>query len=233
MGRRKKLAHFQDLHDWAHVYQPKFDDDLNLKGSWGNKVILELACGQGAYTIALAQIYPDATIIGVDIKGARMWHGARLALTHAKNARFLRTRIEELERFFNKNEVDEIWITFPDPHPREGKAAKRLSSARFLKIYEEILKPDGVVHLKTDSTDLYEWTKQSLPDSGWKILQDIPNVYGAGVYDEILHIKTPYERRYLKEGRTIHYLLFQPATVFSKFKKSCMVAIAEPCSNHI
>lgn len=203
MNRRKKLDHFQDLHDWDHVHEPTREDDLNLKGTWGDKVILELACGQGAYTLALAQRDPSTTVIGVDIKGARMWHGA-LASRQIENVHFLRTRIEDLEKFFNEGEVDEIWITFPDPHPRKGRARRRLTSQRFLKIYEKVLKPGGVVHLKTDATALYEWTKETVGESGWEIKKDIPDVYAPEITDEVLHIKTPYEHRHLANGLTIH-----------------------------
>lgn len=206
MKRRKKLAHFQDLHDWSHVYEPTREDDLGLKGQWGDRVILELACGQGAYTLALAERYPDATVVGVDIKGARMWHGALASKDAMLNVRFLRTRIEVLDLFFAEREVDEIWITFPDPHNREGRAGRRLTSGRFLKIYERVLKPGGVVYLKTDSQLLYEWTKETVSESGWSVLNDVPNVYAPEVTDEILHIKTPYELRHLEDGRTIRCL---------------------------
>jgi len=204
MNRRKKLAHFQDLHDWTHVFEPTVEDDLNLKGTWGDKVILELACGQGAYTLGLAQRDPSATVIGVDIKGARMWHGALASKDKHSNVRFLRTMIEELGRFFNEGEVDEIWITFPDPHPRKGKAKKRLTSSRFLEIYGKILKPGGLVHLKTDATALYEWTKETVGESGWAVIKDVPDVYAPEITDEVLHIQTPYEKRHLENGLTIH-----------------------------
>ena len=204
MVRRNKLRHFEDLHGWDHVFEPRFDEELGLKGTWGEKVILELGCGQGAYTIALAERNPDTTVVGVDIKGARMWHGARKAKDNLTNVRFLRTVIEDLERFFNENEVDEIWITFPDPHPTKGKAKKRLTAERFLKIYEKILKPGGQVHLKTDYTPLYEWTKETAPETGWEVTRDVFDVYAPDVIDELLHIKTPFERRHLAKGLTIH-----------------------------
>jgi tRNA (guanine-N7-)-methyltransferase len=204
MVRRNKLGHFQDLHEWDHVFEPAFDEELGLKGTWGEKVILELGCGQGAYTIALAERDPSTTVVGVDIKGARMWHGAREAKGKLDNVYFLRTVIEDLERFFNENEVDEIWITFPDPHPRKGKFKKRLTSSRFLNIYGKILKPGGKVHLKTDFTPLYEWTKETAPGSGWTVLRYVPDVYAADVTDELLHIKTPFEKKHLAKGLTIH-----------------------------
>ena len=128
---RKKLQHFEDISQWPHC----FEYGAETAGKWGEKVILELGCGKGAYTLALAQRFPDTTLVGIDIKGARMWHGAKEAdELGLDNARFLRVMIEDLEKYFNEGEVDEIWITFPDPHPRKGKAKKRLTSKRFQDI---------------------------------------------------------------------------------------------------
>lgn len=206
MGRRKKLSHFQDLHEWTHVIEPAPQEDLNLKGSWGDRVILELACGQGAYTLALAERDPQATVVGVDIKGARLWHGALAAKEALSNVRFLRARIEDLGDYFGEKEVDEIWITFPDPHLREGRARKRLTSERFLKLYETLLKPSGRLHLKTDSQLLYDFTKEVAEVEGWTMLRDIKDLYAEPIEDPLLAVQTPYEKRYVAEGRTIKYL---------------------------
>ncbi len=203
---RKKLKHFEQMRAWDHVFEPTLEDYGDLKGTWGERVILELACGKGHYTLALAERYPDATVIGVDIKGSRMWHGAGEALERGLgNVRFLRCRIEDLAEYFGEAEVEEIWITFPDPHPRKGKAKKRLTSERFLEIYKRILKPGGVVHLKTDDDGLFEWTLDVLLDGGYEV-EVVRDVYAEGVDDELLHIKTDYESRFLEEGRVIKYL---------------------------
>lgn len=199
------------MKEWSHVFEPRFDEPTDLPGSWKRgegPVILELACGKGFYTVALAERVPASTLVGVDIKGSRLWHGGRRALDLGlANALFLRTRIEELTRYFAPGEVDEIWITFPDPHPREGKERKRLTSARFLEIYRKVLKPGGLVHLKTDSTPLYEWTKEVIQAEGCSMVRDESDVYA--IEDEILHIKTDYEQRFLKQGKLIRYVSFQ------------------------
>ena len=203
---RKKLKHFAEMKEWSHV----LEGDLVLKGKWGDKVILELACGKGAYTLALAEREPGATLVGVDIKGSRIWHGAKEALDEgAENVRFLRCRIEDLGEYFEEGEVDEIWITFPDPHPRRGKAKKRLTAPRFLETYGRILKPGGKLHLKTDDEVLFRWSLEVLEEEGWSVERLVGDVYGEWVgddVDEVLHIKTDYEKRWIEEGRTIRYL---------------------------
>lgn len=206
---RKKLEHFDEMKEWGHVFEAGEVSGEDLKGTWGERVVLELGCGRGHYTVGLAERLPDTKVIGVDIKGARMWHGAKIALDNGlKNAAFLRTRIEDLENFFNEGEVDEIWITFPDPHPREGRAKKRLTSPRFLEIYKVLLKKDGVVHLKTDAKFLYDYSCETVQEEGWTILEQIEDVHG-GDAPEVLHeVKTQYEERYIGEGKPIYYLRF-------------------------
>lgn len=195
-----------------HVFEPTLawqkGEKLDLKGSWGSQVILELACGGGDYTVGLAQRFPNATVVGVDIKGSRMWWGAKkaeeLGLT---NAKFLRTQIENLADFFDAGEVDEIWITFPNPHPTIGNAKRRLTSRRFLEIYKKLLKPGGVVHLKTDDAGLYEFTLETLPLEGFTVEVALEDVYGAeGVESILREVQTQYEKRYLRQGKTIKYL---------------------------
>jgi len=159
--------------------------------------------------LALAEQMPDATLVGVDIKGSRIWHGAKRALDESvDNAKFLRTRIEDLKNYFEDGEVDEIWITFPDPHPRDGKAKKRLSSPRFLDIYKDLLKPGGSVHLKTDNELLFNYTLEVLSQEKWKIEEQVDDVYAEEVEYELLHIQTQYEKRHLAEGRRISYVRF-------------------------
>jgi tRNA (guanine-N7-)-methyltransferase len=200
---RKKLKHFAQMKEWSHVLEPTSSECGDLKGTWGDRVILELACGKGAYTLALAERDLEATVVGVDIKGSRMWHGAGEAL-EMENVKFLRTRIEDLGEYFGEGEVDEIWITFPDPHPRKGKAKKRLTGPRFLEIYRRVLKPGGKLHLKTDDEALFRWSLEVLEEEGWKLERVVEDVYK--VDDEVLHIKTDYEKRWIEEGRTIRYL---------------------------
>ena len=184
----------------AHVHEPVRGEKPTLAGTWGKRVIVELGCGEGAYTVGLAERFTDATLVGVDIKGARLWHGAKAAEERGlQNAHFLRTRIEDLADFFTPEEIDEIWITFPDPHPTTGNAKRRLTAPRFLEIYKKLLKPGGLLHLKTDNEALFQYTCEILPGEGFKaaqVLRDAPA-------DEI---QTPYEKKYRTEGLPIHYL---------------------------
>jgi tRNA (guanine-N7-)-methyltransferase len=187
----------------------------DLRGVWASKhfennnpIVLELACGKGDYTVALARDFPQQNFIGVDIKGARMWLGARIALeTGLHNVVFLRTRIEFIERFFAPGEVSEIWITFPDPF--EGKAVRRLTSPPFIDRYRKILKPGGIIHLKSDSDLLYEFTLEVIQaDPQCKLLYAHPDIYSIPLpYSELGH-KTYYERKHLTEGRQIKYIRF-------------------------
>lgn len=206
----------------AHVFEPTLawqkGEKLELKGTWGAaggdtaRVILELACGGGDYTVALAQRFPEAVVVGVDIKGSRMWWGARRAAELGlPNAKFLRTQIERLADYFEEGEVDEIWITFPNPHPTLGNAKRRLTSRRFLEIYKKLLKPGGLLHLKTDDAGLYAFTLETLPLEGFTVEVAMPDVYGASergeAVDAILtEVQTQYEKRYLKVGRKIKYV---------------------------
>ncbi len=198
------------MKEWDHVFEPTFEQALDLKGTWGSRVILELACGTGAYTVALAQRFPQATVVGVDIKGARMWFGAQeaqaLALT---NARFLRTRIERLADSFALGEVDEIWITFPNPHPTEGNARRRLTSPRFLEIYASLLKPGGCLHLKTDSEALFDYSLETAQAEGWRVEEELRDVHALPGQTLLQEVQTTYERRYVAEGKRILYGCFR------------------------
>lgn len=181
---------------------------MQLKGTWGGRVILELACGGGDYTVALAQRFPEAVVVGVDIKGSRMWWGARRAAELGlPNAKFLRTQIENLADYFNEAEVDEIWITFPNPHPTKGNAKRRLTSRRFLEIYKRLLKSGGVVHLKTDDVGLYEFSLETFPLEGFKVEVALDDVYGTEGAEPILtEVQTQYEKKYLLQDKKITYL---------------------------
>lgn len=206
MARRKR-EHIAEMADWSHVLEPP----LETKGTWGDHVILELGCGGGQYTLGLAKLFPDATVVGIDIKGARMWHGAKAALEEGlENVKFLRILIEDLDQYFADGEVDEIWITFPDPHSRLGKAKKRLTSPRFLEMYRRLLKPSGELHLKTDDDALFEYSKKTLKQEAWKIRDMTEDLYTSNLIGMRLFIQTMYEKRHLDEGRKIKYLRFLP-----------------------
>lgn len=214
---QKKLQRFADIKTFANVLEyPE-----NMQGKWNsffkntNPVILELACGRGEYTVGLAKLFPQQNFIGVDVKGNRMYIGAKKCLSEKiDNAAFLRTQIERITEFFAAAEVEEIWVTFPDPQLRISKAKKRLTHPRFLRLYQQILKPSGVIHLKTDSPDLYQFTKKVIELYGLTIVEDSNDVYKQPVIQEALKIKTHYESLDIAQSNTIHYLRFTlPAVI--------------------
>lgn len=227
MPRRNKLEKFGEILTFENVYE-NFDirDDIlvhkdgvnvQMSGKWNSDhfavdqpITLELACGRGEYANALAKVYPQRNFIGVDIKGARIWKGAKIALQdNLSNVCYLRTRIEKIENFFSQNEVDEIWITFPDPFLRESKENRRLTSPPFLDRYRNILKENGIIHLKTDSPELYAFTKEVLEaDTACRILYDNDDIYSKPLEFPELEIKTYYERLHLKNQKKITYLRF-------------------------
>lgn len=193
-------------------------EHVDLKGRWctehfqnSNPLILELACGGGEYTLGLSEMYPEKNVIGIDVKGNRIWKGARKALAaDRKNAAFLRTRIEQVNLFFSSEEVDEIWITFPDPFLKKSKANRRLTNHNFLALYEQIIKPGGLLHLKTDSPELYEFTHEILSQQNKWILQETSSdIYREENIRPELHLKTHYEEMHLKEGKLITYTCMQ------------------------
>lgn len=208
---QKKLQRFADIKTFSNVLEyPE-----NMKGQWqaffnnANPVILELACGRGEYTIALSQMFKDQNFVGVDIKGNRMYIGARQALTaEIKNAAFLRTQIMMLPNYFQPHEVSEIWITFPDPHLRTSKAKKRLTHPRFLRLYQQVLHPSGVIHLKTDSPALYKFTKQVIDMYELEVIEDCDDVHQKNP-SQVLKIKTHYEALDIAGTNTIFYLKFK------------------------
>jgi tRNA (guanine-N7-)-methyltransferase len=240
---KNKIARWAELETFNNVFQPETGEvsgnDHRIKGNWNldffknnNPVILELGCGKGEYTVGLAGLFPDSNFIGVDIKGARMWRGAKTASEKQfKNVAFLRTRIEFINSFFAADEVDEIWITFPDPHTGKKNSNKRLTCPWFLNIYRNFLKGKGIIHLKTDNTELYDYTRKLVTDNGLEILfatndmhsmrlNDLVisgNLYPRNgqpgfkehISDEILSIRTHYETKFLEKGMSINYLAFR------------------------
>jgi len=225
MGKGK-LEKFEAIGTYANVFQNTSwhspnctnykGENVSIKGNWNTLVfkndkpiVLELACGKGEYTLALAQRNPHSNYIGIDLKGNRIWKGAKKALElNLNNVHFLRTSIELLSHFFAKEEVSEIWITFPDPHLRGAKAQKRLTSERFLKIYQPLLKPLAPIQLKTDSNPLYKFTKNTIQKLNLDLLADYPDIYALEEYDDVLNVKTYYEKKHLANGLTIKYLKF-------------------------
>ena len=207
------------METFNHVVQPSFYEifkkNYKLKGKWGkdffkneNPLILELGCGKGEYTIGLANQNPHMNFIGIDIKGSRMWRGAKTALDEEiKNVGFIRTRIGLINSFFGEEEVSEIWVTFPDP--QQKKYYKRLTSTRFLGYYQEFIKQDGFINLKTDNADLYAYTKKVVEINKLELIIDTDNLYNSEIVNDILSIKTFYEQQFLSQGKPIHYLRFK------------------------
>ncbi len=206
----KKLIRFEEIKTFSNVLIFPDDSAGNWNTHFGNRhpLVLELACGKGEYTLELARLFPEKNFIGVDIKGNRIWKGAKTALeAFIPNAAFLRIRIDHIDQYFAPGEVSEIWITFPDPFLRKSKAKKRLTHSRFLHLYKKILQPGSHIHLKTDSPELYFFTKEMIRKNNCILYRDLSNVY-ATEPDALLKIKTFYERMHLQKGRTIHYLEF-------------------------
>jgi tRNA (guanine-N7-)-methyltransferase len=221
MGQ-KKLIRFEELNSFKNVLQfPK-----DIAGKWNdffktNKPIsLELACGKGEYAIGLSQLYPERNFIGVDLKGNRIWVGAKKALqNNLNNVAFLRTQIDQVNEYFEKNEVAEIWITFPDPQLRLSKAKKRLTHPKFLRLYQQFLLPGGFIHLKTDSRELYQFTKQVIGLYDCILHIDLEDVYIRENITEELKIKTHYESLDISKSGHVYYICFSlPAQLGGKEK---------------
>ena len=222
MGSKNKLRRFNENETFSNVVQPTRDElvssNFKLKGNWreeifknNNPLVLELGCGKGEYSVALAQKYPDKNFIGIDIKGARFWRGAKTAIEeNIPNVAFLRTQIELIDHAFAENEVDEIWITFPDPQIKYKRTKHRMTNATFLERYKKILKPEGVVNLKTDSEFMHGYTLGLLHGAGQDVLYANHNVYKQeGSPEEVTSIQTFYESQYLEQDKPITYIRFK------------------------
>lgn len=219
MGRKNKRGRWAELEQMDFVFQPPMEEvfgkDFRLKGHWSsffgntNPIILELGCGKGEYTTGLARKYPEKNFIGVDIKGARMWRGAKTSKEEGlKNVAFLRTRIEWIGSFFGTGEVDEIWITFPDPQLKKRRTKKRLTHPVFLEQYRKFIKPVGLIHLKTDNAFLYNYTLEVAQYNKLDIRTASDDVYREYPGHLATEIQTFYEQQFLEEGKKIHYLSF-------------------------
>jgi tRNA (guanine-N7-)-methyltransferase len=218
---KNKLARWTELTSFDNVIQPEIADvsgkDHPIKGRWNkeifkneNPVVLELGCGKGEYSIGLSIRFPDKNYIGVDIKGARMWRGAKTSNEEKlPNVAFLRTRIEFVNSFFTTDEVDEIWITFPDPHPGRRNSNKRLTSPWYLNSYRQFLINKGIIHLKTDNTELFNFTKSIVNHNNLEVLFATNDLYSENLPDDILSIKTHYEKIFLTARLKINYISFR------------------------
>ena len=231
---KNKLFRRVQLANFPNVFQPPAETKDRWHDIFGNHnpITLELACGAGAYTLALATMYPQRNFVGVDVKGVRLWHGAKTALEEGlQNVAFLRIPIERLEDYFLPhqqkiinlkssiiNQVTDIWLTFPDPFPKKRHAKHRLIHPRFLEIYKKILAPGGVLHLKTDDLNLFNYSVETLLEANWRVSEIINNIYAnnrmscqrmlasRNNVNEVLDIQTVYEKKYLAQGRQIHNL---------------------------
>ncbi len=208
----KKLIRFEAIKTFPNVLQyPQ-----GMKNKWNDffkndyPITLELACGKGEYAVGLGRLYPQRNFIGIDIKGNRIWKGAKTALDEGlSNVAFIRSHIDKVTDYFDTNEVDEIWITFPDPQLRFSRAKKRLTYPRFLRLYQQFLKPGGLVHLKTDSPDLYQFTKIVINLFELELLVDYDDAYAQPIVSQELKIKTHYETLDIAQSNRIHYLQFR------------------------
>jgi len=210
MGQ-KKLVRFAELETFSNVLQyPE-----NMAGNWNAHfqnnypITLELACGKGEYAVGLSLLYPQRNFIGVDLKGNRIWVGAKKARQqNLTNVAFLRTQIDRITEYFIPGEVEEIWITFPDPQLRLSKTKKRLTHPKFLRMYQQFLQPGGKINLKTDSPDLYNFTRKVIGMYGCTVHEDLDNIYAQTQIKEELKIKTHYESLDIAGSNRVHYLCF-------------------------
>lgn len=211
MGK-DKLRKFAEVATFRNVVQ--LDAGKEYKGKWSEKffkndkpLILELACGKGEYTVNLAKLFPEKNFIGIDYKGNRIWRGAKTALEEGiDNVGFLRIQIETILEHFDANEVSEIWITFPDPQPQDSREKKRLTNPVFLERYRNILAPEGIMHLKTDNDGFYAYTLEQIELQDLPKLKETTDLYRSDLVDEVLSIKTYYEKKYLEHDKNINYV---------------------------
>ncbi len=215
---RQKLKRFRDNETRTNIIQQGKEIFETIKGNWNSDyfknqqdIVIELGCGNGEYTVGLAEKFTGKNFVGVDIKGPRIWVGSTYAIENdLQNVAFLRTQIQMIDRFFVSGEVSEVWVTFPDPRPRESDAKRRLTSPRFMALYKSILKEDGWVKFKTDDTDIFDYTLDLIEsDLQVKNLQYTHDLYNSSLLEEHYGVKTKYEEMFTAKGRRIKYLKFQ------------------------
>ena len=222
MGSKNKLKRFKENETFVNVFQPTREevvaDSFALKGKWNseffkndNPIVLELGCGKGEYSVGLAQLNPNKNFIGIDVKGARFWRGAKTAVnTGMHNVAFVRTQIELINHIFAENEVSEIWITFPDPQIKYKRTKHRMTNSEFLQNYKKVLKADGLMHLKTDSEFMHGYTLGLLHGEGHEVIYANHNIYkNEGAPAEVTGIQTFYENQYLEVDKAITYIQFR------------------------
>jgi tRNA (guanine-N7-)-methyltransferase len=222
LGSKNKLKRFKENETFANVFQPTREEvtsgEFKLKGKWNSDffkndkpIIVELGCGRGEYTIGLAEQNQNANYVGIDVKGARFWRGAKTAVDNGlHNVAFIKTQIELLDYIFNENEIDEIWITFPDPQIKYKRTKHRMTNSEFLQLYKKVLKTDGVINLKTDSEFMHGYTLGLLHGEGHEVIYANHNVYvNEGSPKEVTEIQTFYENQYLEVNKAITYIRFK------------------------
>lgn len=219
MSSKGKLEKFAENLTFPNLFQPDYDqvkENFFLKGKWNeeffkntNPIVLELGCGKGEYSVGLARKYPNKNFIGIDLKGARLWRGCKTSNDEGmQNVAFIRTKIQHIQLLFEENEVDEIWVTFPDPQPKHSKRNKRLTSQRFLDSYDKILKANSIIHLKTDSESLFDYTLEVIAENNHQLHIAVKDIYHHDGLDEVKSIKTHYEKLFSEQGYDINYLNF-------------------------
>ncbi|WP_113924863.1 tRNA (guanosine(46)-N7)-methyltransferase TrmB [Cognataquiflexum aquatile] len=215
---RRKLERFKENEQSRNVIQPGKELFETIKGHWKsvqfeneNPLVVELACGRGEFTVGLAREYPGSNFIGVDIKGSRIWKGSTIAIAEGlHNVAFLRTQIQLLDRYFDQGEIAELWITFPDPFPRDGDEKRRLTSPKFLEMYKPLLEKSGIIHFKTDNTGLFNYTLELIQSRhDCEILIHTHDFYASPFKDEHHGIQTKYEKLFSEKGEKIKYLKFR------------------------
>ena len=218
---KNKLERFAENKTFYNFFEPEYEmlkaNDFLMKENWqrdffknNNPIVLELGCGRGEYTIGLAEKYPDTNFIGMDRKGSRMWKGCKTSIEkQMKNVAFIRGQIQNIHNYFGKDEISEIWLTFPDPQIKRSKTNKRLTSPLFLDFYKEILLPDGFVHLKTDNEQLFEYTLEVIDNFKYTIIDKKTDIHSMEQIDENLLIETYYEKMWKEQGAKIYYVKFQ------------------------
>ena len=225
MGKNK-LRRFAEMKTQSCVFEPETQivlaDQFEMKGNWdsffgnSNPISIELGCGKGEYTLALEIKYPNRNFVGVDVKGARIWRGSKTAEEESiPNVAFVRTKIEFINQIFAENEVSEIWLTFSDPQPKDKKGTKRLSGWAFLRRYGKLLRPDSLINIKTDSQFFYDATLETIEEGEHRLIRSKDDIYGNHWKEfnpdeqEILSVKTFYEKKWLAIGKKIKFLQFK------------------------